>query len=123
MRPSLAAPAGTVTVTSLPPSGVTASRYAVALTGVNVPLAAPATSMSPTANPVTSSENVNVTVSSAVALILAGTPAMSSVGTEASQAAVLATALAGPVLRPSLAASCRTVTTTSVLPAGVMSSV
>ena len=82
-------------------------------------LVPPLTSMSAVSNPVTSSEKVNVASRLAVALILGGTPPIVTVGASASQAAVLVTAAAGPVLRPSLAASCRTVTVTSSPSSGV----
>ncbi len=86
---------------------------------MNAPAAPPVTVTSPIANPVTASENVNVAVSTVRELIFAGTPPISTVGAVASQVAVALTADAGPVLRPSVAASAATVTTTSAEPDGV----
>ena len=90
---------------------------------MNAPFVPPVTVTSPVTNPVTSSENVNVTLSAAVELIFGGTPVISTVGAVASHVAVSVTADAGPVLVPSLAAFAATVTVTSVEPEGVTASV
>ncbi len=83
----------------------------------------PATVTSPVTNPVTSSENVNVTLSAVVELIFAGTPPIVTVGAAASQTAVAVTADAGPVLRPSVAELAATSTVTFDPLVGVTASV
>ena len=117
-KPSVIPPAGTVTVTSKSPSGVTNSVYLVLLVEVNLPFIPPLTSMSAASKPDTSSEKVNVTVRSLVELILAGTPPIVSSGATASHSAVTAASCAGTVFTPSVAASFDTVTVTSLLPSG-----
>ena len=92
------------------------------MTAVNVPFVPPVTVTSPVTNPVTSSENVNVAVNTAVELILGGTPVISTVGASASQVAVADTAVAGPLLRPSVAELAATVTVTLDPLAGVTAS-
>ena len=89
----------------------------------NAPRVPPVTVTSPMTNPVTASENSNSAVNGALELILAGTSLMLTVGAAASQVAKAETSLAGPVLRPSVAASAATVTTTSAPPVGVTASV
>ena len=79
----------------------------------------PVTVTSPVSNPVTSSEKVNVAVKAVMELILAGTPVIATVGAVASQIAVALTAVAGPVLKPSVAAFAATSTTTFTPPVGV----
>ena len=123
LRPSVTESAATVTATLDPPAGVTARVYDLPLPA-NAPLVPPVTVTSPAANPVTSSDQLNVAVSAVLELIFGGTPAMETVGAVASQSAVAETAAAGPVLPPpSVAASAATVTTTSTAPVGVTASV
>ena len=83
----------------------------------------PVTVMSVAVNPVTASEKTNSAVKAVVELILGGTSLISRVGAATSQVAIFETALAGPVLRPSVAASAATVTTTLAEPVGVTASV
>ena len=74
----------------------------------------PLTVASPFTNPVTASEKMKFAVMTAVELMFAGTPVISTVGGLAiSQTAVAETADAGPVLRPSVAEFAFTVTVTS----------
>ena len=123
LSPSVAEFAATLTTTFDPLVGVTASVYTLALVLANVPFVPPVTATSAVSNPVTSSENVNVTLSASVELIADGTPVISTVGAVASQVAVAVTADAGPVLAPSVAASTATVTTTLDPLVGVTASV
>ena len=66
---------------------------------------------------------MKVAVKFVVEFMLAGTSEMVTVGPVSSQVAVAETAEDGPVLKPSVAASAATVTTTSAEPSGVTSSV
>ena len=83
----------------------------------------PVTVTSPVANPVTSSDHVNVAVNAVVELILTGTPVIPTAGAAASHVAVADTADAGPVLTPSVAELAATVTTTFDPLVGVTASV
>ena len=111
--------APTLTTTLVFPLGVTVRLYELPLPekALAVP---PVTVTSEASNPVTSSDQVNVTLRLFVELIAEGTPPITTVGAVASQVAVSLSADAGPVLPPpSVPTFAPTLTTTSVFPLGV----
>ena len=123
LTPSVAASSATVTVRSDPLVGLTVKMYVRPRPPMLPRFVPPVTVTSSATNSVTSSEKTNIAAKSAVELIFAGNPLISTVGTVASQTAVAETADAGPVLTPSVAESAVTVTTTSAEPVGVTASV
>ena len=88
---------------------------------LNVPFVPPNRSTSSASKPVTSSENVNVTMKSFVEVIHSGIPIV-TVGAVSSHFAVAVASCTGTVFTPSVAASCHTVNVTSFEPSGITTS-